>query len=84
RGEVRLASAGLRDLAGHFGAVPGHKCITPAMEATSSDFHRGLLRGLFDADGSVQGAQDKGVSVRLTQADVEQLQAVQRMLARLG
>ncbi|MGR6747869.1 LAGLIDADG family homing endonuclease, partial [Aeromonas veronii] len=58
--------------------------ITPAMEATSSDFHRGLLRGLFDADGSVQGAQDKGVSVRLTQADVEQLQAVQRMLARLG
>ncbi|WP_373715202.1 LAGLIDADG family homing endonuclease [Roseateles sp.] len=84
RGEVRLASAGLRDLAGRFGALPGHKRITPAMEATSSDFHRGLLRGLFDADGSVQGAQDKGVSVRLTQADVEQLQAVQRMLARLG
>ena len=28
-----------------------------------------LLRGLFDADGSVQGSQDKGVSVRLTQVD---------------
>ena len=30
----------------------------------------GLLRGLFDADGSVQGTQDKGVSVRLTQSDL--------------
>jgi ribonucleoside-diphosphate reductase alpha chain len=39
------------------------------MEAGSSDFCRGLLRGLFDADGSVQGTQDKGLSVRLTQAD---------------
>jgi ribonucleoside-diphosphate reductase alpha chain len=84
RGEFRLASAGLRDLAGALGAVPGNKRITPSMESTSAEFHRGLLRGLFDADGSVQGAQDKGVSVRLTQADFGQLQAVQRMLARLG
>jgi ribonucleoside-diphosphate reductase alpha chain len=84
RGEFRLASTGLRDLAGTLGATPGNKRITPAMEATSSDFHRGLLRGLFDADGSVQGSQDKGVSVRLTQAELAQLQAVQRMLGRLG
>ncbi|MFG6459979.1 LAGLIDADG family homing endonuclease [Roseateles sp. DXS20W] len=84
RGEFRLASTGLRDLAGALGATPGNKRITPAMEATSSGFHRGLLRGLFDADGSVQGSQDKGVSVRLTQADLMQLQAAQRMLARLG
>ncbi|RZJ13804.1 MAG: ribonucleoside-diphosphate reductase, adenosylcobalamin-dependent [Rubrivivax sp.] len=84
RGEFRLASTGLRDLAAALGATPGDKRITPAMEATSSDFHRGLLRGLFDADGSVQGAQDKGVSVRLTQVDLTQLQAAQRMLLRLG
>lgn len=84
RGEARLASTGLRDLAFSLGANVGNKRITPAMEATSSDFHRGLLRGLFDADGSVQGTQDKGVSVRLTQADLAQLQAVQRMLGRLG
>ncbi|CAM3679740.1 LAGLIDADG family homing endonuclease [Roseateles saccharophilus] len=84
RGEFRLASTGLRDLAGALGATPGSKRITPAMEATSADFHRGLLRGLFDADGSVQGTQDKGVSVRLTQADLAQLQTAQRMLARLG
>jgi ribonucleoside-diphosphate reductase alpha chain len=83
-GERRLASAALRDLALSLGAAPGHKTITPAMEAASSDFCRGLLRGLFDADGSVQGSQDKGVSVRLTQSDLPMLQAVQRMLLRLG
>ncbi|HOW49936.1 MAG TPA: LAGLIDADG family homing endonuclease, partial [Rubrivivax sp.] len=84
RGERRLASAALRDLAFGLGAAPGNKTITPAMEADSSDFCRGLLRGLFDADGSVQGHQDKGVSVRLTQSDLPLLQAAQRMLLRLG
>lgn len=84
RGEVRMASAPLRDLALSLGAAPGHKTITPRMEASSSDFHRGLLRGLFDADGSVQGSQEKGVSVRLTQADIDLLQSAQRMLLRLG
>ncbi|MBP6674113.1 MAG: hypothetical protein KA185_02480, partial [Vitreoscilla sp.] len=84
RGEARLASAPLRDLALQLGARPGHKTLTPAMETGSSDFCRGLLRGLFDADGSVQGTQDKGVSVRLTQADAGLLQSAQRMLLRLG
>ena len=84
RGEARLASAPLRDLALALGATPGNKRITPLMEATSSAFHCALLRGLFDADGSVQGHQDKGVSVRLTQIDLGNLQAAQRMLMRLG
>jgi ribonucleoside-diphosphate reductase alpha chain len=77
-------SGALRKLALALGATPGHKTITPAMEAGSSDFCRGLLRGLFDADGSVQGSQEKGVSVRLTQVDYEALLAAQRMLLRLG
>ncbi|MDO8440154.1 MAG: LAGLIDADG family homing endonuclease [Polaromonas sp.] len=84
RGEVRMASAALRDLALSLGLAPGHKTITPAIEQSSSAFHVGLLRGLFDADGSVQGSQDKGVSVRLTQADLALLQSAQRMLLRLG
>ena len=58
--------------------------VTPAVEATSSDFHRGFLRGLFDADGSVQGTQLKGVSVRLSQSNLATLEAAQRMLLRLG
>lgn len=84
RGESRLASAALRDLAFELGMAPNRKTITPAMEQQSSDFAEGLLRGLFDADGSVQGSQEKGVSVRLSQSDVSLLETVQRMLLRLG
>jgi len=84
RREWRLKSAPLRDLAHGFGLKPGGKKITAAMEATSSEFYQGFLRGFFDADGSVQGSQGKGVSVRLTQVNLENLEAVQRMLARLG
>ncbi len=84
RGETRMASAALWQSAHDFGMRPGHKTITPAMEAASSAFACGLLRGLFDADGSVQGTQDKGVSLRLAQSDLGLLQTVQRMLLRLG
>jgi ribonucleoside-diphosphate reductase alpha chain len=84
RGEARLASSALRDLAFALGMAPGHKTITPAMEQQSSDFAEGLLCGLFDADGSVQGSQSKGVSVRLSRSDASLLATVQRMLLRLG
>ncbi|TVQ36553.1 MAG: ribonucleoside-diphosphate reductase [Wenzhouxiangella sp.] len=84
RGEYRLATAGLRELAINMGMAPGDKRITPALEQSSSQAYCGFLRGLFDADGSVQGSQAKGVSVRLSQSDLDRLQAVQRMLLRLG
>ena len=84
RGERRMASAALRDLAFSLGLQPGAKTITPEIERQSSDFYAGLLRGLFDADGSVQGRQDKGVSVRLSQSDDTLLRSAQRMLLRLG
>ncbi len=82
--ELRLKSAALRDLAFSVGMHPGDKAITPALEQTSSECCRGFLRGFFDADGSVQGTQIKGVSVRLAQSDLARLQSVQRMLLRLG
>ncbi len=84
RGEFRLASAALGRLTLELGLAVGHKTITPAMEAGSSAFYQGLLRGLFDADGSVQGSQEKGVSVRLTQVDAALLESTQRLLLRLG
>lgn len=84
RGEYRLAMASITKLAEEFGIVAGHKRITPQIEADSSDFYAGFLRGFFDADGSVQGSQAKGVSVRLSQSDVPTLEAVQRMLLRMG
>ena len=84
RGERRMASTALRDLASGLGLQPGAKTITPEIERQSSDFYAGLLRGLYDADGSVQGSQNKGVSVRLSQSDEDLLRSAQRMLLRLG
>ncbi|MBI1179555.1 MAG: ribonucleoside reductase [Alphaproteobacteria bacterium] len=84
RGEMRLSVAAVRNLAAEMGMVPGGKTVTPEVERQSSAFYAGFLRGLFDADGSVQGSQAKGVSVRLAQSDLGLLQAVQRMLLRLG
>ena len=84
RGESRLALSSLRDLALECGMAPGNKVISPQVEQGSSDFYQGFLRGFFDTDGSVQGGQTKGISVRLGQSDLPRLEAVQRMLLRLG
>ena len=84
RNEYRLSFAELKTLAEKLGMAPGNKCIGAEVETASSDFYRGFLQGFFDADGSVQGSQSKGVSVRLAQSDIPRLEAVQRMLLRLG
>ena len=83
RGEYRYKSAGMRALAEQFGMHEA-KGVTAEVEQASSEFYRGFLRGFFDADGSVQGSQEKGISVRLAQSDAATLEAVQRMLARMG
>jgi ribonucleoside-diphosphate reductase alpha chain len=84
RTEWRAGTASLRDLAARFGMIPGSKKPGALIERSSRGFHRGFLRGLFDTDGSVQGSQVKGVSVRLAQSDRETLRLAQRMLLRLG
>ena len=84
RGEYRMKLGALRRLAGDLGLRPGRKTVTPAMHRSSAAFHRGFLRGLFDADASVEGDQRKGVSVRLAQSDETLLVEVQRMLLRAG
>ena len=63
-------STGLAKLAACFGIMQGNKNITNAVEQTSHEFYCGFLKGLFDADGSVQGTQLKGVSVRLAQSNL--------------
>gem|GEM_PF-10355 len=82
--KVRLASRALGDLARSYGVARGTKTVTEEIERAGYTFVVGFLRGLFDADGSVQGEQRKGVSVRLAQSDENLLVRVQRMLARLG
>ncbi|MCR4418902.1 MAG: TSCPD domain-containing protein [Clostridia bacterium] len=84
RSEFRLKSAPLKTLAERMGLRPGKKTVTREIERASSEGYRGFLRGLFDSDGSVQGSQEKGASIRLAQSNLELLKAVQRMLLRLG
>jgi ribonucleotide reductase alpha subunit len=58
------------------------------LEGESSEFYKGFLRGLFDADGHVEGYNEsdsyKGLSIRLGQSSRDLLLVVQRMLLRLG
>lgn len=84
QGEYRLGLAHLKRIAGEMGLSPCKKTITYEMEKCSCGFYRGFLRGLFDAEGSVQDIQAKEAGVRLAQSDLAFLRAVQRMLARLG
>ena len=84
RKEHRIRMSALRDLAEDYGIMPGNKSLTPEIEKTSFEFHKGFLRGIFDTDGTVVGNQKKGVSIRLWQNNVESLQSIQRMLHRMG
>jgi ribonucleoside-diphosphate reductase alpha chain len=84
RGEYRIGTAALTALARDYGLRRGHKTLTDRIERARPAFCAAVLRGLFDADGSVQGDQRKGVSVRLAQSDLPLLQRAQRMLQRLG
>ncbi|WP_034386615.1 LAGLIDADG family homing endonuclease [Deinococcus sp. YIM 77859] len=83
-GQRRLRLAGLTQVATTLELRRGRTTITPEIERQSRGFYCNFLRGLFDAKGSVQGTQVKGVSVRLAHSDLEMLKAVQRMLLRLG
>jgi len=63
---------------------PGDKELLPSLEMSSESFVSGFLRGLFDADGSVQGSPTKGRSIRLAQSSLPRLESIQRMLLRFG
>jgi ribonucleoside-diphosphate reductase alpha chain len=79
-----VATTRLATLAEQFGIVRGAKTVTEAVEQASFAFYQGFLRGLFDADGSVQGNQTQFVGIRLAQSNVATLEGVQRMLLRMG
>lgn len=83
RSEYRFKLSALRDITQKYD-IDKTKEISKKIEKGSREFYQGFLRGFFDADGSVQGTQRKGISVRLSQSDKKRLQAVQRMLLRLG
>lgn len=78
-GEYRLSTAELHRLAIEIGMQPGDETITIELEQASSAACIGVLRGLFDSDGQAGDA-----CVRLAQTDLPRLDAVQRILLRLG
>lgn len=49
----------------------------------SSDLYRGFLRGLFDADGHIEGGNGSP-NVRLSNSDLDAMHEVQQMLLALG
>jgi intein/homing endonuclease len=67
---------------------PFNKHDITVLEGQSSEFYKGFLKGLFDADGHIEGYHEstsyKGLSIRLGQSNYKMLQVVQRMLLRLG
>jgi ribonucleotide reductase alpha subunit len=65
RMEFRLALSALRDLALELGMRSGAKRLTDEVERCSSEFCIGLLRGLFDTDGSVQGSLRRAAAAGL-------------------
>ncbi len=84
RAEYRMSWGYFKKLAKEVGLKLGEKKITDLIERASSEFCKGLLMGLFDTAGSVQGNPQKGVSIRLAQSNLEFLKTVQRMLLRFG
>ncbi len=81
--KIRLSSPALARYATSLG-IGSEKTISAGIEKASYPFYCGFLRGLFDADGSVQGDNKKGASVRLSSSVMPNLEAVQRMLLRLN
>src|SRR5690606_33508574 len=83
-GRRAMSKKSFSELAESYGVVRGNKRVTEEIEQTSSSFYAGFLRGLFDTDGHVEGNTQTGFSVRLSSTDKESLEALQRMLARMG
>ena len=82
-GVYTCASANLGTLANKY-LEKGTKAIKDNIFSESESFIKGFLRGFFDADGSVQGNLQKGVSIRLPQANIQTLELVQQLLLSVG
>lgn len=81
---VHVLSSKLLELAPEFGISQQKEICNDNMLLASSAFQRGFVKGLFDADGSVQGNHQKGISVRLTAVKLGHLILVQKMLLHFG
>mgnify|MGYP000113646479 CR=1 FL=1 len=79
--KYRMNIVAFREIAEKYGVKPLERNV---YEQGSYDFSKGLVQGFFDANGSVQGDQQQGVSIRLCQTDIKRLQSIQRLLLAMG
>lgn len=83
RDTTSVKSKKLWDFASDF--ITKNKEVKTELEQTSSEFHKGFISGLFDADGTVLYSDVKtSRSIRLSSVSISNLETVQRMLLRLG
>ncbi len=85
RDVATIRSTRLRRILSDLGIEPTCKRDVPeALRRGSPDLIAGYLRGLFSADGSVQGSIGRGLTVRLASNEIAVLRGVQELLLRLG
>ncbi len=82
--EQRVGSARLYEITERYGLNENKLKVPDAIFRSSKELARGFLKGLFTADGSVQGNVEKGVSVRLSSSELTLLKDVQRLLLGFG
>ncbi|MEW6545094.1 MAG: ribonucleotide reductase N-terminal alpha domain-containing protein [Nitrospirota bacterium] len=81
----QVSSTRLRKVVEEHGLTEQNKLTVPkAVLAGSAEMQQGFLQALFTADGTVIGAPNKGVSVRLCSISLPLLQDVQRLLLNWG
>lgn len=83
RNSCCTGSRKLWQLSEKFG-ISHNKEISDTILLTSSEFQKGFLMGIFDADGTVIGSREKGVSIRLSSSTPQHLEYCQKMLLNLG
>jgi ribonucleotide reductase class II len=79
--KYRMTTVAFKTITDKYNVYPREKKV---YEKGSFDFSKGLLQGFFDTDGCVQGNHEKGISIRLSQNNLERLKAVQRLLFAMG
>lgn len=78
-----IQSKALSELALLWDVTKHNKTLTPKIEKSSSNFYKGVIGGLFDADGCIWESNG-GITVDISQSNHSLLKQLQRMLSRLG
>ncbi|MFP4051548.1 MAG: LAGLIDADG family homing endonuclease, partial [Thermoplasmata archaeon] len=82
--EQGIRSERLYEITERYGLNENKLQVPDKLLSASKDTAKGFLKGLFTADGSVQGSNEKGVSVRLSNSELNLLKEVQQLLLGFG